>query len=242
MSISDEYLFISDCHVDASKPEITANLLEFLQKRGKDAQFLYILGDLFEVWLGDDDDSSVNDAIIDCLQSLAKNTEIFFLPGNRDFLLGDQTAQKIGLTRIDDLTCLQLGDHRVVLLHGDTLCTDDTDYQSFRQMVRDANWQAQFLQKPLAERQAIAAALRVESKKAMAQKAVEIMDVNIDAVANCFEESKADIIIHGHTHRPAKHSYANNRIRYVLGDWAPKASYLSWTSDKGFELIDPRVN
>ena len=240
--MSGEYLFISDCHVDAGKPELTDNLLEFLQNRAIHARFLYILGDLFEVWIGDDDDSSDNEAIIDCLKSLTKTTDIFFIAGNRDFLLGDQAARTIGLKRLDEYAYLQLGGHRAVLLHGDTLCTDDVDYQAFRRMVRDANWQAQFLHKPLAERRAIAAALRAKSMEAMAGKTSGIMDTNPAAVANCFAESNADVIIHGHTHRPAIHRYANNHIRYVLGDWNPQASYLSWTSEQGFKLVDPRVN
>ena len=239
--MSDEYLFISDCHVDASKPEITSNLLEFLQNRAKHARFLYILGDLFEAWLGDDDHNPGNEAVIKSLQLLSKNTEIFFLAGNRDFLLGDKAATEIGFRRIDDPTLLQLGELQVALLHGDTLCTDDADYQTFRRMVREPNWQAQFLQKTLAERQAIAAALRVKSAEAMADKTVEIMDVSPDTVTSCFAESKVDIIIHGHTHRPAIHQYTDNRRRYVLGDWNPQPSYLSWSSKLGFTLTDPRV-
>jgi UDP-2,3-diacylglucosamine hydrolase len=240
--MSDEYVFISDCHVDASKPEITSNLLDFLQNRAKHARFLYILGDLFEVWLGDDECYTGNEAIIKGLQSLSKNTEIFFLAGNRDFLLGDQAATDIGFTRIEDPTLLQLGEHKVALLHGDTLCTDDTDYQTFRRMVRDPDWQAQFLQKPLSERQALAAALRVKSVEAMADKSVEIMDVSPDTVSSCFAESGADIIIHGHTHRPAIHQYSDIHRRYVLGDWNPLPSYLSWSRSTGFELFDSRVN
>jgi UDP-2,3-diacylglucosamine hydrolase len=240
--MSDETLFISDCHVDASKPEITNNLLDFLQNRAKNARFLYILGDLFEIWLGDDDHNPVNQSITDCLKALSQNTEVFFLAGNRDFLLGDETARHIGLKRINDPTIVQLGDNRVALLHGDTLCTDDNDYQAFRRMVRGPDWQAQFLLKPLAERQVIAAALRAKSSEAMAEKAVEIMDVNADAVSNCFTELDADLIIHGHTHRPAVHQYANNQKRFVLGDWNPEPSYLSWNSTQGFKLVDHRVN
>ena len=240
--MSDETLFISDCHIDASKPEITSNLLDFLQNRAKHARSLYILGDLFEAWLGDDAHNSGNEPVLDCLKALSKNTQISFLAGNRDFLLGDDAANAIGLTRIDDPTTIQLGDHRIVLLHGDTLCTDDSDYQGFRRMVRDPDWQAQFLLKPLAERQVMAAALRVKSAEAMAEKAVEIMDVNADAVTKCFAETGADLMIHGHTHRPAIHQYDNNRKRYVLGDWNPKPSYLSWDNTRGFKLLDPRVS
>jgi UDP-2,3-diacylglucosamine hydrolase len=240
--MSDETLFISDCHVDASKPEITSNLLDFLQNRAKNARFLYILGDLFEAWIGDDDHNHSNESIINHLKALSKNTKIFFLAGNRDFLLGNEAANAIGLTRIDDPTVIQLGDNRVALLHGDTLCTDDNDYQAFRRMVRDPDWQAQFLLKPIGERQAIAAALRVKSLEAMAEKAVEIMDVNADAVSNCFTELDVDLIIHGHTHRPAIHQYANNQTRFVLGDWNPQPSYLSWDGKLGFKLVDPRVS
>ncbi len=240
--MNDETLFISDCHVDASKPEITSNLLDFLQNRAKNARFLYILGDFFEVWIGDDSHNPVYESIINCLQTLSKNTEVFFLAGNRDFLLGDEAADYIGLTRIKDPTTIQLGDHRVALLHGDTLCTDDNDYQAFRRMVRDPDWQIQFLLKPLAERQAIAVALRAKSSEAMAEKTLEIMDVNADAVSNCFTKLDVDLIIHGHTHRPAIHQYANNQKRFVLGDWNPSPSYLSWDIAQGFKLVDPRVN
>lgn len=239
--MSDETLFISDCHVDTSKPEITNNLAYFLQNRAQHARFLYVLGDLFEAWVGDDDHNLGNQPITDCLKALSKNTEIFFLAGNRDFLLSKEAANAIGLTMITDPTVIKLGDHRVGLLHGDTLCTDDSDYQAFRRMVRDPDWQAQFLLKPLAERRAIATALRVKSSEATAEKAVEIMDVNADAVSNCFTELNADLIIHGHTHRPAVHQYANDQKRFVLGDWNPDPSYLSWNSDQGFKLVDPRV-
>lgn len=239
--MTDETLFISDCHVDASKPEISSNLLDFLQNRAKNARFLYILGDLFEVWLGDDDYKPGYESIIDCLKVLSKNTEVYFVAGNRDFLLGNEAAKAIGFAQINDPTIIELGDHRVALLHGDTLCTDDDDYQAFRRMVRNPDWQAQFLLKPLAERQAIAAALRVKSTEAMAEKTIEIMDVNADAVSRCFNELDADLIIHGHTHRPAIHQYANNKTRFVLGDWNPEPSYISWTLEQGLKLVDPRV-
>jgi UDP-2,3-diacylglucosamine hydrolase len=240
--MGNETLFISDCHVDAAKPEITNNLLDFLQNRAANARCLYILGDLFEVWIGDDEHNPGNEPIIDSLKQLSKNTEIYFLAGNRDFLLGNDAAKLIGLTRLNDPTIIQLGDRRVALLHGDTLCTDDSDYQAFRRMVRDPDWQTLFLLKPLKERQAIAAALRVKSIEAMAEKTVEIMDVNAQAVSNCFAELEVDVIIHGHTHRPAVHSHANHLKRFVLGDWNPQPSYLSWKNTQGFELVDPRVS
>ena len=130
----------------------------------------------------------------------------------------------------------------MVLLHGDILCTDDVDYQNFRKLVRNPDWQAEFLRKTLQERQAIAAALREDSKAAMQDKTHEIMDVNDKAVEDCFAQNNASVIIHGHTHRPAKHSYDRNRTRYVLGDWSPGPSYLSWSSDNGFKLSDFRLD
>lgn len=239
--MTDEVLFISDCHVDSSKPEVSSNLLDFLQNRAKNARFLYILGDLFETWIGDEDHEPANESIIDGLKALSKNTEILFLAGNRDFLLGDETAKDIDLTIINDPTVIQLGKHRVALLHGDSLCTDDTDYQAFKGMVRAPEWQTQFRLKPLTERRAIAASLRAKSLAAMSEKTMDIMDVNSEAVSNCFTQLSVNFIIHGHTHRPAVHQYANNQRRIVLGDWNPHPSYLSWDSTQGFKLIDSRV-
>jgi UDP-2,3-diacylglucosamine hydrolase len=239
--MNDETLFISDCHIDESKPKITSNLLDFLKNRAKDARFLYILGDLFDTWIGDDDHNSVHETIIDSLKALSKNTELYFLAGNRDFLLGDETASAIGLTRIKDPTIIQLGEQRVGLMHGDTLCTDDNDYQTFRRKVRSADWQEMILLKPLVERQAIAAELRVKSLEAMKEKTIEIMDVNTEAVSQCFTQLEVDLIIHGHTHRPAVHIYPNNQKRFVLGDWNPQPSYISWKRSQGLKLVDPRV-
>lgn len=239
--MSDETLFISDCHIDASKPKITSSLLDFLHNRAKNARFLYILGDLFETWIGDDAHNTAHQTIIGSLKRLSKNTEIYFLAGNRDFLLGDEAANAIGLTRINDPIIIQLAEHRVALMHGDTLCTDDNDYQTFRRMVRDPNWQTQFLLKPLSERQAIAAELRVKSREAMKEKTIEIMDVNAEAVSQSFTQLEVDFIIHGHTHRPAVHIYPNNQKRFVLGDWNPQPSYISWKRSQGLKLVDPRV-
>ncbi|MFV2031697.1 MAG: UDP-2,3-diacylglucosamine diphosphatase, partial [Gammaproteobacteria bacterium] len=136
---------------------------------------------------------------------------------------------------------LALGRLRVIMLHGDLLCTDDHDYQAFRKMVRTPEWQADFLQKSLADRQKTAEDLRSESTAAMAQKKVEIMDVNNDAVQSCFDRHEVDILIHGHTHRPGVHHYARSRTRYVLGDWNPEPSYLSWRDATGFVLHDSRI-
>ena len=240
--MSDEYLFISDCHLDASRPEVTATLLDFLDKRAAMARYLFILGDLFEVWLGDDDPAPEHQQVIALLQQLGRNTNLFFMAGNRDFLLGKAFAETTNITLLDEPHLLQLDKIRVVLVHGDTLCTDDHDYQAFRSMVRDSDWQSTFLAKPLLERQQLAAQMRSYSVDAMAQKSMQIMDVNPAAVQDCFRDNQAGVIIHGHTHRPAIHSYDSNLSRIVLGDWDQEPSYLSWKQEQGFELHDPRID
>ena len=238
----DEYLFISDCHLDRSRPDITTNLLSFIDKRASSARFLYILGDLFEIWLGDDDPAAGYSEIIESLSHLAENTKTYFLVGNRDFLLGDGMASRAGFEILSEPVNLDLGGQRVVLMHGDLLCTGDHDYQAFRKQVRNPDWQSEFLAKPLLERQQIAAGLRADSSAATLLKTVEIMDVHPDAVESCFDQHDAEVLIHGHTHRPGIHRYDRSRTRYVLGDWNPLPSYLSWSSSAGFELHDPRLS
>ena len=239
--MSDEYLFISDCHLDASRPEVTAALVDFLNKRATKARYLFILGDLFEVWLGDDDPATEHQQVIALLQQLGRNTELFFMAGNRDFLLGKTFADENNITLLDEPHLLQLGATRAVLVHGDTLCTDDHDYQAFRSMVRVPEWQAAFLAKPLLERQRLTAQMRSHSIEAMAQKSMQIMDINPAAVQDCFRDNAANVIIHGHTHRPAVHNYDSKLSRIVLGDWSKEPSYLGWTQEEGFNLHDPRV-
>ena len=239
--MSDEYLFISDCHLDASRPEVTSMLIDFLEKRAATARYLFILGDLFEIWLGDDDPAPEHQQVIDLLQQLGQSTDLFFMAGNRDFLLGNTFADTNNVTLLDEPYLLQLDGTRVVLVHGDILCTDDHDYQAFRSMVRVPEWQSAFLAKPLPERQQLAAQMRSNSVDAMAQKSMQIMDVNPAAVQNCFRDNEASVIIHGHTHRPAVHNYKSNLSRIVLGDWDQEPSYLSWTREQGFKLYDPRV-
>jgi UDP-2,3-diacylglucosamine hydrolase len=239
--MAGEHLFISDCHLDPGRPEITRALASFLQTRAQQASHLYILGDLFEVWLGDDDAATDFLEVIEPLQRFAETREVFFMAGNRDFLIGAGFAARVGLTLLQEPYALQLGQSRCVLVHGDSLCTDDHDYQAFRALVRNPRWQADFLAKPLGERQQIAAQLRRDSVEAMSGKSSEIMDVNAAAVTDCFRHSAADVIIHGHTHRPAVHRYDSNHVRIVLGDWVEEPSYLSWTGERGFRLSDPRV-
>ena len=239
--MTDEYLFISDCHLDADRQEITDQLCDFLQNRASQARFLYVLGDLFETWIGDDDPALELSSIFQSFKDLSRNTRIFFLVGNRDFLFHEKGAERIGAKIISEPTILSLGSQRVVLVHGDSMCTDDSDYQQFRKMVRNPDWQIDFLGKSLPERQQIAADLRTQSKAAMQGKSTGIMDVNQKTVIESFSEFGVKTMIHGHTHRPGVHHYDNNRTRYVLGDWNPQPSYLSWRADTGFVLIDPRI-
>ena len=240
--MADEYLFISDCHLHVSRPEVSRALIDFLQRRAARARYLYILGDLFEVWLGDDDPLDELVPVIDSLRAVAEHCNVYFMAGNRDFLLGEEFSRRVGMTLLAEPELLQLADRSILLMHGDTLCTDDLDYQAFRKVVRDVGWQTEFLAKPLLQRQQIARQLRSDSADASAQKATDIMDVASVAVADCFREHRVDSIIHGHTHRPAVHHYQANLTRYVLGDWNPGPSFLSWSPDREFELVDPRVN
>jgi UDP-2,3-diacylglucosamine hydrolase len=239
--MTDEYLFISDCHLDPGRPETIKVFADFLQTRAATARRLYILGDLFEVWLGDDDPAQGLLEVITALQQLSKSCDVFFMAGNRDFLLGEAFAERIGMTLLEEPLLLRLGQHQVALMHGDSLCTDDHDYQAFRAMVRDHGWKTDFLAKSLLERQQIAAQMRRDSSAAMRNKASEIMDVNAAAVMRAFHEQQANVIIHGHTHRPATHYYESDLTRFVLGDWVHKPSFLSWKANSGFTLCDPRI-
>jgi UDP-2,3-diacylglucosamine hydrolase len=239
--MTDEYLFISDCHLDANRQDITDQLADFLQNRATEARFLYVLGDLFEAWIGDDDPAEALSDIFHCFQELARHTEIYFLAGNRDFLFGDTGARRMGARVIREPSIITLGGQKVALLHGDSMCTDDREYQKFRHMVRGQPWQSDFLHKPLSERTNIATGLRKQSKTNMQHKSMDIMDVNRQTVIESFAEFGVDTMIHGHTHQPAVHRYGENQFRYVLGDWNPQPSYLSWRQDRGFKLADHRV-
>lgn len=225
-------LFISDLHLDKSRPQIVDLFREFLRGDARRARALYILGDLFESWIGDDDDSGLAAEIAVALADLRSHgVSINFMHGNRDFLLGADYAARAGMSLLSDPTIVELDGERTLLMHGDTLCTDDVDYQRFRTIVRDPAWQKQFLAKPLAERRAFAAQARGESRKQTAMKASEIMDVNQDAVVAALRAHGVRRMIHGHTHRPATHRFdldARDAERIVLGDWYEQSSVLTW--------------
>lgn len=225
-------LFISDLHLCHTRPAISQLFISFLQSTASHAEALYILGDLFEYWAGDDDlDDPHHQAIISALAQLsASGTAVFFMHGNRDFLLGDGFAKASGLCLLQDPTELQRYGWRLLLSHGDMLCTDDIDYQAFRRQVREPAWQQAFLQHPLAVRKAQIEALRLRSEQEKSGKSMAIMDVNAAAVhALLRAHAYPDLLIHGHTHRPARHQLAvdgHSCQRWVLGDWYELGSCL----------------
>ncbi|MDE1960570.1 MAG: UDP-2,3-diacylglucosamine diphosphatase [Xanthomonadaceae bacterium] len=223
-------LFISDLHLDESRPRLIAAFEEFLAGDARAAQALYILGDLFESYIGDDDDAPLNARVARATRKLRDTgVPVFFMHGNRDFLLGQDFAARAEMTLLDDPAVIELGGEPVLLMHGDTLCTDDTAYLKFRTLVRDPAWQRAFLSKPLAERRAFAAQARGESRKHTANAKPEIMDVNQAAVETAMRAHGVRRLIHGHTHRPATHHFdvdGRKAERIVLGDWYEQASVL----------------
>lgn len=240
-------LFISDLHLQQSMPRTTQAFFDFLQGPALRAQNLYLLGDLFEYWAGDDDLATpYNRKIIAAIRAVSDaGVAVFWIAGNRDFLIGADFAKATGATLLPDPFVTTIAGRRLVLTHGDALCTDDADYMTFRAQVRQEDWQAAFLAKPLAERKEIIAGLRKESRAAQLRKPSEIMDVNAGAIASLFESSGTDLMIHGHTHRPAHHAYSHSgtsRVRYVLPDWdcevtPPRGGWLAMREDGVIERI-----
>lgn len=223
-------LLISDLHLHAEAPEVTSGLLSYLDERARHAEALYLLGDIFDAWIGDDildrpDIAPLANQVVDALRRTSDaGTRLYLMHGNRDFLLGERFAEAAGLTLIDDPTVVELDGERVLLMHGDTLCTHDTAYQAFRAQARDPQWQAQVLAMPIEQRLELAKSLRMQSGEAMSNKAEEIMDVTPDEVSRVMAEHDVRTLIHGHTHRPAVHSLdvdGQPATRIVLGDWQP---------------------
>ena len=232
-------LFISDLHLEPARPDITTQALEFLGHEARDAEALYILGDLFEAWVGDDDPEPEKRRVVAALRQLSDTgLPLYFMHGNRDFLVGEQFAAESGCRLLPDPTIAEFYGTPVILMHGDTLCTDDHEYQAFRAMVRNPAWQQAMLARPLAERLALARQLRETSAASMAGKSMEIMDVNQGAVEAAMREHGVYTLLHGHTHRPAVHRFevgGQEAVRIVLGDWYTQGSVLSWDAD-GFVL------
>lgn len=228
-----ETLFISDLHLDRDRPERVQLFIEFLNHRAQGADALYILGDLFEYWLGDDDRVAALQAAIDALRDYAQSTATYFIHGNRDFLIGDDFSQYTHITILPDETLIDLYGRPTLLLHGDSLCTDDVDYQQAKKMLRSPTWQSNFLNQSLDERHAIAEDLRAKSRAAQKNKTDDIMDVNEQSVIHTFQKHNVFNMIHGHTHRPAVHEYSidnKTATRTVLSDWHDRAKYFSVTA------------
>lgn len=225
-----DWLFISDLHLDAERPEIIHLFGRFVDEIAVHAERLYILGDFLEYWLGDDDAAIGLEPAFQALKKLSsQGTKIFFMAGNRDFLVGHTLAQKCGFKIIEEPFIENFNGQPMLLLHGDTLCTDDIAYQSFREMVRNKNWQQAVLARPLHEREQLARSLRQQSEQANAEKDYEIMDVNQDAVIAAMQQHSVKLLIHGHTHREAIHNFSidsHPARRIVLGDWHETGSYL----------------
>ncbi|HEF0062800.1 UDP-2,3-diacylglucosamine diphosphatase [Citrobacter sp. RHBSTW-00271] len=233
-------LFIADLHLCTEEPAITAGFLRFLAGDARKADALYILGDLFEAWIGDDDPNPLHREMAAAIKALTDSgVPCFFIHGNRDFLIGKRFARESGMTLLPQEKVLNLYGRNVLIMHGDTLCTDDTGYQAFRAKVHQPWLQKLFLSLPLFIRQRIAAKMRAGSKAANSSKSLEIMDVNPQAVINEMEKHQVQWLIHGHTHRPAVHELTANAqpaFRVVLGAWHTEGSMIKVTPDD-VELI-----
>jgi len=233
--------FIADLHLAQNRPDITACFLSFLKTDAIEAQTLYILGDLFEYWLGDDDDTPFIQDVANALKQLSQSgVTIYYIHGNRDFLLGKKYATQAGMTLLPEIKVIDLYDQQVVIMHGDTLCTRDVAYQAFRKKSRSWWWQAMVKSLPLFIRRKMAENYRIKSAKATAVKTQEIMDVTNTEVVRCLEEHQSQLLIHGHTHRPDIHQLtANNQDakRIVLGDWYEQGAWLKVTKDN-IELLN----
>lgn len=227
-------LFISDLHLDESRPEGLARFERFLGEAAPGADALYILGDLFEYWVGDDSlHLPVPSRVAAALRATSSRLPVRLMHGNRDFLIAKGFAESTGVGLVPDPAIVDLYGARTLLLHGDTLCTDDTAYQAFRKQVRDPAWQAAALAQPLPGRMAMARGLREQSEGAKQGKAEEIMDVAPAEVQRAFAESGCSLMIHGHTHRPGRHVHrvqGRDCVRWVLPDWYEGGGYLEVTA------------
>ena len=227
-------LFISDLHLDPGRPAITELFLRFLQERASQADALYILGDFFEAWIGDDAVPDDHPILVSLKYLSSSGVALYVMRGNRDFLLGRGFEEATGSTLLPDPTTVELGGEPALLMHGDLLCTDDVEYQQFRAMVNDPRWQEGFLSKSIGERMAMAKQARKESMARnieLAGSRETIMDVNQGAVERTMRDHGVRRLIHGHTHRPDIHHFqldGNPAVRIVMGDWYEQGSVLEY--------------
>lgn len=227
-------LFISDLHLEAERPDIAKQFLTFLEQEASAADDLYILGDLFEAWVGDDDPNTHYFTIKRALRKLVDGgVPVYFMHGNRDFMIGSQFANETGIRILKDPHRCDMYGRKALLSHGDVLCTDDVPYQRIRKMTRDPEWQAKILARPLKDRLRMAEEARRQSLEQTLNLSMEIIDVNQAAVEQVIREFKVDILLHGHTHRPAVHEIDlghRKAQRIVLGDWYTQGSVVRWSS------------
>jgi UDP-2,3-diacylglucosamine hydrolase len=238
--LKKDIFFISDLHLALGKKEITQHFLSFLSHQARDASAIYILGDLFDVWVGDDNNTSPNKQIKAQLKQLTDaGTQIFLQQGNRDFLIGQQFCKETGITLLDEYTVIDLNGIKTLLTHGDLLCTDDIAYQDFRKKSHTDEWQQNVLSKPLLIRLLAARWYRFRSHFHKRKKSQDIMDVNQQTVIKVMEQYNCLRLIHGHTHRPAIHDLIINRKagqRFVLAEWKKESvEILRWSSE-GYKI------
>lgn len=235
----NETLFVSDVHLDAARPRIIELFNTFLAKRAVHADALYILGDLFEYWIGDDAPYLQYQTTFNQIKHLTdQGLPVYFLHGNRDFLIAKKFADMTGVSLLTEEHVIEVYQQKILLMHGDTLCTDDIEYQKFRKKTQSKLLRWLVLHLPVRTRQSIAERLRNTSKQAVNEKSYEIMDVNQQAVIKAMQRHQVTTLIHGHTHRPAIHKFMLEQTDYqraVLGDWYQKGNALRVTAD-GLEL------
>ncbi len=231
---------ISDLHLQIERPDLTLAFEKFIKNKASSYESLYILGDLFEAWIGDDFNNEFTIRVKKILKDLTlSGINLYLMHGNRDFLLGESFCKEVGANLIEDPTKLNICNKEILLMHGDTLCIDDVDYQTFRSVVRDKKWKEDFLKKDINERIEVAKSLRDVSKIENKDKSSKIMDVNQLAVNDVFQKNNATLLIHGHTHRPQEHDEIYGR-RIVLGDWDKDLWYLTINNEK-IELIKEKI-
>ena len=232
--------FISDLHLEQNKPHLTKAFKNFIDSKVNLHDELFILGDFFEQWIGDDNEDDFIKSVKNILKDkTAKGLTVYFMHGNRDFLIGDKFCKEVGAMLLDDPYIINLEEKKIMLMHGDSLCTDDEDYQNFRNLVRSKDWQEDFLSKDLKERKEVAKNLREISSLENQTKDENIMDVNQNEVLKIIENHSVDVLIHGHTHRPFIHD-ENGVPRMVLGDWGDFLWFIE-SSEGNLNLLKEKI-
>ncbi len=238
-------IFVADLHLCSQRPTLIEGFVEFIKDTVTGCNEFYMLGDIFEAWIGDDYLDPALLTVVNALQTLSNNgTKLYFQRGNRDFLVGESFTNLIGATLLEDSYLVELNTQTALVMHGDQLCTDDIEYQKFRTLVRSDNWRSDFLSKSIENRLQIAEHLRTQSKEHSSKKSQEITDVNSDQVVTALVNAEVTLLIHGHTHRPAIHdvqlSNSQKATRMVLGDWGESLWYIK-SDEHGCKLYEERI-